>query len=650
MRSIILVAILSIAVSLSLLSSESQKEARFHTDVELRYYKNFGAGNDSALLGGRNELFTAVGECSGCHGHDQNGVASVTAAGEDINVVDDWRATMMAMSAKDPFWRAKVSHESLVTPGQLEDIESSCTDCHAPLGFFNAMHIGQPHYTMADLKLDSVALDGVSCAACHQISADGVGSTFSGQDIVYVEDTIYGQYENPFAGPMQSFVGFVPEYSAHISESEVCASCHTLITETIGINGQLNGEEFVEQATYHEWLNSAYNTTDESAVECQGCHMTEVNEDIVIAANLLFLPPRSPFFRHDIVGGNTFMLNLMKENRDTLKLTAYASHFDTIIDRTTRMLQENTLDVSLSEVERTLNDLTVDLELTNKAGHKFPSAYPSRIAFVRLVATDEMGDTLFASGLLDENFELLERDLPFEPHYDFISSEEEVQVYELVFGDELGQETTTLTKAQVGLKDNRLVPFGFSTSHSAYDTTKLYGQVLLDDDFNLDGTATEGTGRDNITYQIPLAGYQGDVTVEAEVFYQVTPPRWLEEMFAYNSDDIDHFRDMYDASDKEPVRVGADDIFSGALSIKEQELLDLVVYPNPSRTGEIAIDNRQNKSIDGIAIHDAAGRLVKTLENIRGNTIFIDLPRESGIYYLTIKTQGQEQVEQVLRL
>jgi len=52
-----------------------------------------------------------------CHGLDPTGSASVYALGNDINVVDDWRTSMMANSAKDPYWRAKVSHEITINPG-----------------------------------------------------------------------------------------------------------------------------------------------------------------------------------------------------------------------------------------------------------------------------------------------------------------------------------------------------------------------------------------------------------------------------------------------------------------------------------------------------------------------------------------------------
>src|SRR5690606_33238847 len=85
----------------------------------------------------------ASGECAGCHGHDVTGFASTDAEGNDVNVTNDWRATMMANAAKDPFWRAKVSHEVLVNPNHQVALETKCTSCHAPQGHFNAIHNGR---------------------------------------------------------------------------------------------------------------------------------------------------------------------------------------------------------------------------------------------------------------------------------------------------------------------------------------------------------------------------------------------------------------------------------------------------------------------------------------------------------------------------
>ena len=57
-----------------------------------------------SLFEGENTEFASAGKCDHCHGYDENGMASTDGEGGDVNVVDDWSSTMMANSAKDPFW------------------------------------------------------------------------------------------------------------------------------------------------------------------------------------------------------------------------------------------------------------------------------------------------------------------------------------------------------------------------------------------------------------------------------------------------------------------------------------------------------------------------------------------------------------------
>ena len=149
-----------------------------------------------------NSLFTGSGKCAGCHSSDPNSFASIPGQvypaipmpnAWDVNPTDQWRSSLMANSAKDPFWRAKVAHEVAVNPGHQVEIEDKCTSCHAPLGHFAAKHDGIAHYSMEMLLSDSLALDGVSCVACHQLSRDSSGFSFSGQ-LYFDSAVIYGPY------------------------------------------------------------------------------------------------------------------------------------------------------------------------------------------------------------------------------------------------------------------------------------------------------------------------------------------------------------------------------------------------------------------------------------------------------------------------
>ena len=176
---------------MSIENPEPTQTANFHhTAAELKTMLE-GDGVFTPLPNGTDEnFFRGSGLCEGCHGFDPNSIASIDGEGNDINPTDQWRATLMANSAKDPFWKAKVSHETSVNPEHAVELEDKCTSCHAPLGYYGArFDEGASHYSMAELAIDSLALDGVSCNACHAQSDLDIGNLFSGE-MNFSPDTI----------------------------------------------------------------------------------------------------------------------------------------------------------------------------------------------------------------------------------------------------------------------------------------------------------------------------------------------------------------------------------------------------------------------------------------------------------------------------
>ncbi|MBE0638868.1 MAG: hypothetical protein IH598_10140 [Bacteroidales bacterium] len=493
---------------------------------------------------GYNDLFAGSGTCALCHN------SMVNLQGKSVAIANDWRSTMMANSAKDPLWQAKVSHEGLVNPAHKETLENVCTTCHAPVGNVNAHHSGQALYSLAEMKNDPLAMDGVQCTVCHQITPGSLGY-FSGTFITGTNKIIWGPFASPFANPMFFNTGYTPVHSNHVNDSRLCASCHTLLTNSVDLNGLPTGEKFVEQAIYHEWNNSVFSQTN---ITCQSCHVPRIDDPVKMSSAPPWLQPRSPFAMHQHAGANVFMGRLLKENGENIGVTATAVQFDSTINRSTRMLQQQTLDLVLAETDRTNDTLFLALTLKNKAGHKFPSGFPSRRAWVEVVALTESGDTLFHSGRADENFNLIHENSTYEPHHNLIISEDQVQIYEMVMGDVNSNVTTVLERAYQHLKDNRLPPVGFNSSHYSYDTTRIAGLATIDPDFNKqDGI--EGSGSDQLHYHIPLNQYFGHVEISARVYYQTINDKWLAEMFSHSSGEINTFRSMYENADRTPVLV-----------------------------------------------------------------------------------------------
>ncbi len=598
-----------------------------------------------------NALFYGSGKCAGCHGEDPNDLASL--AGQsfpmepmpdawDVNVVEDWRSSIMANSTKDPFWRAKVRHEVITNPAHGADLEDKCTSCHAPVGHFSAHHEGAEYYSLLEALTDSLALDGVNCAVCHQQDADGIGTRFSGE-MTFVEDTIFGPYgggkdEYPVQyQPMQSFIGFFPMYGQHMVESESCAACHSLVTSSVDLEGEYTGETVIEQATYHEWLNSVYESGPEQQ-ECQGCHVPRIDDPVTIASGYAWLQPRSPFGMHYFVGANTHMLRMLRNNVDSLGLSANEAQFDSTIERTLEMLEEQTLDLEVSFFDDGLP--RVEVNLINKAGHKFPSGYPARRAWVEIKVTGDGNETIFHSGAWDpaSGHILGQEETPWEPHHDVIEDPMDVVIYELVLGDINGDPTTLLERAHAHLKDNRLTPRGFSTEHAVYDTTAIVGNALTDPNFNHDAEGGEGSGSDRIQYLLPENWNQFEaLTVECNVWYQSLPPKWVAPMLELEGDSlIDGFRTLYAEFAPIPERIAAHTLDVLIDDTPTEASPRLKAWPNPTTEGTVFIET--TGLLGPYQLYDARGRMIES-GNCSQSLLRISLP-EAGQYYLRTEQGG----------
>lgn len=513
------------------------------------YFDHSGirGGELDSLFEGENAVFASAGTCDHCHRQDPEGIANVDIFGNDVNVVDDWSTTMMALSARDPYWRAKLSHEIAVNPGHQQELENLCTKCHAPMGNYANQMTSGDHYSIEMMTADEVALDGVSCLACHRQLPQPEEALHTGQLFFDPMRMVYGPYESPLITPMALYSNYTPEQGTHINDSKLCAGCHSLVTQSVDTEGNSTGTEFVEQATWHEWLNSAYPA---EGVSCQSCHLPRLPKQAVHIANGYNTPAREPYGLHELVGGNALMLRLMKDNKSSLGIAASDEAFDETINKTIDMLQNRTLTMQVQEEFRTEDTLGFSVFLRNLGGHKLPSGYPARRMSVHVTVRNADDEVIFQSGGFTPTFEIIGEDASWEPHYQFIREEEQVQIYEMVMGDVNGNRTTILERGFTHLKDNRLVPRGFSTTHPQYDTTAVVlGEA--DPDFGIQPGELSGT--DRIHYRIPTDEDFSALTVEVNVFYQSVPPNWTTEMFTYDTPEINAFEQMFAEADKSPV-------------------------------------------------------------------------------------------------
>jgi hypothetical protein len=505
------------------------------------------------------DRFATSDHCAQCHTASKESDAMKDDAGRDVSPVAMWRASMMALATRDPFYLAVFSHELSLHEGASTAIERTCTRCHAPAGSLEheqtGGHLSFEALVSGDEVEAQLGRDGVTCSMCHQIKDQGLGSndSFTGGFDVGYDREIFGPHQGPQTDPMQFFVSYTPTYSEHITESAVCATCHTVVVRPLDENGVPTGAEVIEQAPYLEWRNSDYN--DESggskAAACTSCHLPTSDEDgnaiaTRIARANVSLTERSPYGRHILVGGNAYMLRLIDEGEDWANTGLAAGELEAAAGRVEDHLGEA---VSMTvDAARAGGGLDVDVSLMNQAGHKFPTGYPTRRAWLHVTVTAG-GSVVFESGAHDESGALVAEGTRLDEagvvleHRDVITSADEVQIYESILVDAEGTPTHLALGADHYLKDNRLLPSGWSSTHALASVIGPVG-VSGDDDY--------GPGGDVVHYRIAEVP-SAELSVEVALRYQSVPPSTIDVLARVPTPAAVRFSQM--ASDSPPAPI-----------------------------------------------------------------------------------------------
>jgi hypothetical protein len=474
--------------------------------------------------------FSGSQNCAQCHDGIQD------ANGTDVSIVKAWQGTMMANAATDPFWKAKVATEVKEHPEFKNTIEAKCSRCHTPMANVEATYNGDTVALSGEGFLNhenyyyDAAMQGVSCTLCHQIeNTDQLGTTegFTGGFVIDTNNTdtnrtIYGPYKNPKTMPMQNSVRFTPEYSPHINESKLCATCHNLETPVIATDGNLTNFTFPEQAAYTEWEYSDFNGTQ----SCQDCHMPKAEGGVIISTKGN-VGERSPFYQHKFLGANTYMLEILKKNRQKLGVLADETRFNESITDTREFLKA----AAVVDIKNTrfLNDtLSFDVNVTNKSGHKFPTGFPSRRVWLQVTVKNNDDQIVFESGAINSEGQITgvvydTATNTYEPHYDKITDPSQVQIYETILQDTDDNMTYILLHALHYLKDNRILPKGLDKDDvNLPETINPHGYAETDSNFI--------GGSDMITYEIANLPAD-DYTVTATLHYQTLSYGFAQDLY-----------------------------------------------------------------------------------------------------------------------
>jgi len=550
------------------------------------------------------------GVCSECHNDDEMVVPTDSGVDKNVSIGMAWRTSVMANGTRDPYWHAVVAWELDEFPMLEDTINDKCTVCHAPMAhdyaqkegltlrLFDDVETGEPgiyfwdrpardataedgselvrteEEQIGDTLFDH-AMDGISCSLCHQMDGGNFGTEQSftgGYEILDARDLdnrpAYGQYPNPDAAymnaqtarPAQGIPGFLAQQSAHISTSE------TLDTPVIMASGSgsVPREDFAE----HTFLgaNTVMQTMFRDFSEELGipADITAADFDESIERNREFLR----------TSANVEITNLERTLLETPVSEAEPNtegeaesgaegdpEPGTEGDAETEQTAEGEEAAAVEPVEA-MEQLSFDVVIENKAGHKLPTGYHSRRVYLHVIVTSDEG-IVWQSGKIDEAGRIagLSEDTnshSWELHYDVITDPSQVQVYQAVVGNSDGDRTASLVNGNHYLKDNRILPKGYDKAAVANGNDQLpsfgtFGAALDDNDF--DG------GSDTVTYR-PRVPAGRDYQVLVELRYQPMAYGHLQELFLKSDrlDVMDMFRTIYDATELRDEVIGTDTV------------------------------------------------------------------------------------------
>jgi hypothetical protein len=237
------------------------------------------------------------------------------------------------------------------------------------------------------------------------------------------------------------------------------------------------------------------------------------------------------------------MLRMLGRYRDELGVEALTDELEAAARAAADHVGQDTASVAIAREAIVEGRLRFEVSIVNRAGHKFPTAYPSRRAWLEVTVRDRQDRIVFSSGALRPDGSIAgnandEDGARYEPHYEEITAPEQVQIYEAVMAGPDGAVTTGLLTAVRFIKDNRLLPRGFDKA-TAGDDIAVHGRAAGDEDFT--------GGSDRVRYVVPLAGATGPYHVEATLWFQPVAYRWARNLASYQAPEIDRFVGYYES-------------------------------------------------------------------------------------------------------
>ncbi len=406
-----------------------------------------------------------------------------------------------------PAQRIAGEHPQQTRDTLKQQVVDTCMRCHGVMGkrSNDIDHGGSAHFNLnwvfetpppvvetsqiarkidPGLHYGGLARDGISCTVCHHITqtpeekaslAYVLVHKSTGLFTVGPPDKLNGPFRNdpipahelnPHLGvatqPMSESLGAKPVFSDLTKSARLCTTCHAINLPVVDSPSKIHPitptiAHDIEQNTYVEWVNSAYQTEYKPgphAQSCQACHMpvgvdnqrlgvhqpaiqTQIavvqdqnypQADHLAPIDTIFVRYRegiqsrhadpnkvdqNQFRRHELLGLNAFLLRAFQQNSAILGvrlndyMTGSTTDLPDAIDNVVHQARTKTAKLDLS-AHMDGGTLVANVGIQSLVGHRFPSGVGFRRAFVELKVTDPDGKVVWASGMTNGNGEIVD--------------------------------------------------------------------------------------------------------------------------------------------------------------------------------------------------------------------------------------------------
>ncbi len=385
---------------------------------------------------------------------------------------------------------------------------------------------------LVDTSVESEAeMEGVQCDFCHR-------ATDNYKRLSLYDGWAAGGNSGPFKRHSRWMANgnggfFVDRYDPFGDEVEpayefqeegaFCGTCHDVTNPLIKTQTEVDGSvpDMLHpiERSYTEWYWSGYS---KEGTTCQGCHEPM---EFPGAQTWMISPGLDDLWGKVDQKWREAPYGYEVPDRKTLNQQA--------MQRNQTFMEEQAADLDITNISRSGNQVAVEVEVTNKAGHKLPTGYAEgRQMWIGIKATDEEGRVVFEDGMLDPSGELVRTEQTRVYEHVALAKGYEPFIldgFNVLDADKNGsvshyEEEFHFVLMNYVEKDNRIPPKGFNKA--AYTADGAFIVPYHTDGIDKipgakDTDYVDGQNWDKTCYTFVVpAGAKSPITVEVDLMYQ----------------------------------------------------------------------------------------------------------------------------------